>query len=166
MQISATIPVMSGTGAKRYAGSSAGSGHCSALPDELLSHVLRLLPFATKAAAHSVSKRWNRVLRHPVIANLWEDCELDLTATALTAEREEELWIIAQWLARRAYGIPRLLVSSGSWHDSASGYITESGSFYKEQFPYLLGQLRYRKVDLKLSFCSTGVLALYSGLCC
>ncbi|KAL3143390.1 hypothetical protein ABBQ38_002215 [Trebouxia sp. C0009 RCD-2024] len=146
---------MSGTGAKRYAGSSAGSGHCSALPDELLSHVLRLLPFATKAAAHSVSKRWNRVLRHPVIANLWEDCELDLTATALTAEREEELWIIAQWLARRAYGIPRLLVSSGSWHDSASGYITESGSFYKEQFPYLLGQLRYRKVDLKLSFCST-----------
>ena len=151
-----------GTASKRYT----GSGHCNALPDELLSHVLRLLSFATKAAAHSVSKRWNRVLRHPKIVNMWEDCELDLTATAVTAEREDELWVIADWLARRAYGMPRLLISSGSWHDAAFHSITESGSFYQQQFPYLLGQLRYRKVELKLSFYSTGELALYNGLCC
>lgn len=78
-------------GLKRYA----GPGHVNALPDEVLSHILRLLPFSVKAAAHSVSKRWNRVLRHPLIADLWEDCELDLTASALTADRERELWTIA-----------------------------------------------------------------------
>lgn len=77
-------------GLKRYV----GPGHVNALPDEVLSHILRLLPFSAKAAAHSVSKRW-RVLRHPLIADLWEDCELDLTADALTADRERELWTIA-----------------------------------------------------------------------
>ena len=79
------------TGLKRYA----GPGHINALPDELLSSILRLLPFAQKAAVHSVSRRWNKVLRHPQIADLWEDCELDLTASALTADRERELWTVA-----------------------------------------------------------------------
>ena len=73
----------------------AAPGHINALPDELLSHVLQLLPFSTKAAAHSVSKRWNKVLRHPLITDLWQGCELDLTASAVTADRERELWSIA-----------------------------------------------------------------------
>ena len=73
----------------------AGSGHINALPEELLSSILRLLPFAQKAAVHSVSKRWNKVLRYPLIIDLWEDCELDLTASALTEDRERELWTVA-----------------------------------------------------------------------
>ena len=86
----------------------AASYYITALPDELLSHVLRLLPFATKAAAHSVSKRWNKVLRHPLIANLWEDCELDLTASAVTADRERELWTIADCTTLAALTIHEL----------------------------------------------------------
>ena len=137
----------------------AGPGHVTALPDELLSQVLRLLPFATKAAAHSVSKRWNRVLRHPTIANLWEDCELDLTASSLTYQRERELWKIADWLARRAYGIQLLLINSGPWRSATLTEYTESGFFFKQQLPYLMGQLHYKRVCLKLSFWSTGVQA-------
>ncbi len=134
----------------------AGPGHMNCLPDELLSQVLRLLPFATKAAAHSVSKRWNRILRHPLIPHLWEDCELDLTASSLTSQRERELWRIADWLARRAYGIQLLLINSGPWRDANVTDYTESGFFYKQQLPYLMGQLRHKGVQLKLSFWSTG----------
>ena len=137
----------------------AGSGHVTALPDDLLSQVLRLLPFATKAAAHSVSKRWNRVLRHPIIANLWEDCELDLSACSLTYQRERELWKIADWLARRAYGIQLLRINSGPWRSATLTDYTESGFFFKQQLPYLMGQLHYKRVCLKLSFWSTGVQA-------
>lgn len=132
------------------------AGHMNSLPDELLSQVLRLLPFGTKAAAHSVSKRWNGVLRHPLIPHLWEDCELDLTASSMTTQRERELWRIADWLARRAYGIQLLLINSGPWRDSMVTDYTESGFFYKQQLPYLMGQLRHKGVQLKLSFWSTG----------
>ena len=135
---------------------SSGPSHISCLPDELLSQVLRLLPFAAKAAAHSVSKRWNRVLRHPLIPNLWQDCELELTAASLTTQRERELWRIADWLARRAPGIQLLLIHSGPWRDANVIPFTESGFFYKQQLPYLLGQLRHKGVQLKLSFWSAG----------
>ncbi len=134
-------------------------GHINSLPDELLSQVLRLLPFATKAAAHSVSKRWNRILRHPLIPHLWQDCELDLTASSLTTQRERELWRIADWLARRASGIQLLLINSGPWRDANVTDYTESGFFYKQQLPYLMGQLRHKGVQLKLSFWSTGECA-------
>ena len=96
------------------------------------------------------------MLRHPVVANLWEDCELDLTGSSLTTERERELWTVADWLAHRAYGIQLLLINSGPWRDATATYYTESGFFYKQQLPYLMGQLRHKKVELKLSFWSTG----------
>lgn len=134
-------------------------GHINTLPDELLSQVLRLLPFATKAAFHSVSKRWNRILRHPLIPQLWQDIELDLTASSLTTQRERELWRIADWLARRASGIQLLLINSGPWRNANVADHTESGCFYKQQLPYLMGQLRHKGVQLKLSFWSTGQYA-------
>ena len=133
-----------------------GLSHISVLPDELLSQVLTLLPFATKAALHRVCKRWNRILRHPVIPHVYGDCELDLTASSLTPLRERELWRIADWLARRAYGIQLLLINSGPWR-GISGDVTESGFFYAQQLPYLMGQLRHKEVQLKVSFWSTGL---------
>ncbi|KAL0028254.1 hypothetical protein WJX79_004995 [Trebouxia sp. C0005] len=139
-------------------------GHINTLPDELLSQVLRLLPFATKAAFHSVSKRWNRILRHPLIPQLWQDIELDLTASSLTTQRERELWRIADWLARRASGIQLLLINSGPWRNANVADHTESGCFYKQQLPYLMGQLRHKGVQLKLSFWSTDLDLLVDPL--
>ena len=133
-----------------------GISHINTLPDELLSQLLSLLPFATKAAVHRVSKRWNSILRSPVISHVYGDCELDLTAASLTPLRERELWRIADWLARRAYGIQLLLINSGPWR-GISGDVTESGFFYAQQLPYLMGQLRHKQVQLSISFWSTGL---------
>ena len=60
-------------------------------------------------------------------------------------------------LAHRAFGIELLLINSGPWRDATYPSSTESSSFYKQQLPYLMGQLRHKKVELKLSFWSTGV---------
>ena len=133
------------------------AGHISSLPDELLSQVLKLLPFSTKAAAHSVSKRWNNVLRQPIIPDLWYECELDLGEQGLDLQRDKELWQTVDWLARRAYGITLLVIVSAAWRrDLNHNVFTESGYFYKQQLPYLLGQLHFKGIDLRLSF-STGV---------
>ena len=137
---------------------SVATGHISALPDELLSQVLKLLPFSTKAAAHSVSKRWNSVLRHPIIADLWNECELDLSGHALSLPRDKELWQTVSWLARRAYGITLLVIVSTAWANKVQNLaFTEAGYFYKQQLPYLLGQLHFKGINLRLSF-TTGVL--------
>ena len=138
------------------------AGHISSLPDELLSQVLRLLPFSAKAAAHSVSKRWNSVLRHPTLPDLWNECELDLSAHALSLSRDKELWQTVNWLARRAYGIRLLVIVSTAWasnlhYNLPSASVTESGYFFKQQLPYLLGQLHFKGINLRLSF-TTGVL--------
>lgn len=135
---------------------SLAAGHISSLPDELLSQVLKLLPFSTKAAAHGVSKRWNSILRHPIIPHLWNECELDLGRLPLDFNRDKELWQTADWLARRAYGIRLLVIVSTAWR-SQDNVLTESGYFYKQQLPYLLGQLQYRGINLRLSF-STGAV--------
>ena len=133
------------------------AGHISSLPDELLSQVLKLLPFSTKAAAHSVSKRWCNVLRQPIIPDLWYECELDLGEQGLDLQRDKELWQTVDWLARRAYGITLLVIVSAAWRrDLNHNVFTESGYFYKQQLPYLLGQLHFKGIDLRLSF-STGV---------
>lgn len=132
----------------------AGAGHINSLPDELLSQVLKLLPFPIKAAAHTVSQRWNHVLRQPIISDLWSECELDLGAQPVDLRRDKELWQTAGWLARRAYGIKLLVILTAAWRGGDS-MLTESGYFFRQQLPYLLGQLHYKGIQLKLSF-STG----------
>lgn len=120
------------------------SGGMSSLPTELLSQVLKHLDLSTKLQAHTVCRRWNRVLSEPCCADLWTSVpEEKISAETLKDPRKKDLEQYVNWLADRAAGIPYIRISTDQWTPSgqSTSKITEARFFYRKSaalFPGLL----------------------------